>query len=175
MSETVLVAYATVYGSTQEVAEAVAGTLRECGLQVDCLPAGDVRLLDGYDAIVLGTAIYIGRLHKEARRFLLRHEKALRERPTAIFAMGPFHNEEKEWKAARGQVQSQLGKFPWLRPVSCEVFGGTFDPAKLRFPFSFLPPVRNLPASDIRDWDAIRRWAKGLADQLQPALAHTAT
>jgi menaquinone-dependent protoporphyrinogen IX oxidase len=50
MSSLVLVGYATRYGSTQEVAEAVATTLRECGLEVDIQPLSKVRTLAGYSA-----------------------------------------------------------------------------------------------------------------------------
>lgn len=58
MSESVLVAYATRYGSTQEVAEAVAATLRERGLEVDIQPMRKVRALAGYSAVVLGAPLY---------------------------------------------------------------------------------------------------------------------
>ena len=53
MSDSILVVYATRYGSTQEVAEAVAGTLRERGLEVDLQPMRNVRSLEGYRAVVL--------------------------------------------------------------------------------------------------------------------------
>ena len=54
MSASVLVAYASRYGSTQEVAEAVAATLRECELEVDSQPMREVRTLERYSAVVLG-------------------------------------------------------------------------------------------------------------------------
>ena len=98
MSTSVLVAYATRYGSTQEVAEAVTATLRECGLSVDLRPAHEVDTLTRYNAVVLGAALYMFRWHKDALRFLSRHRKALMERPVAIFALGPTHDpyDEKE-------------------------------------------------------------------------------
>ncbi|MFZ2071502.1 MAG: flavodoxin domain-containing protein [Halobacteriota archaeon] len=171
MSTSVLVAYATRYGSTQEVAEAVAATLRERGLEVDIQPMRKVRTLEGYRAVVLGAPLFMFHWHKDARRFLSRHREALMERPVAIFALGPFHDEEKEWQGSREQLEGELAKFPWLTPVALEIFGGKFDPAKLRFPWSFLPALKNMPASDIRDWTAIRAWADNLAAKLQPALS----
>jgi menaquinone-dependent protoporphyrinogen oxidase len=170
LSASVLVAYASRYGSTQEVAEAVAATLRERGLEVDIQPMREVRTLEGYRAVVLGTAIYMFRLHKDARRFLSRHCKDLVERPVAIFALGPFQDDEKEWQGVRMQLDKELAKFPWLTPVAQEVFGGKFDPAKLRFPYNLVPGLKKLPVSDIRDWKAIRAWASNLAVKLQPAL-----
>ena len=173
----VLVAYASKYGSTQEVAGAIAATLRESGLVVDLEPMREVKALEEYTAVVLGAPLYMLRWHKEARGFLSRHREALKERPVAIFALGPFHDEEEEWKEAREQLDEELAKFPWLTPIAIEIFGGKFDPAKLRFPdnlLALLPasPLRKMPASDVRDWTAIRAWASNLATKLQPALPH---
>jgi menaquinone-dependent protoporphyrinogen oxidase len=124
-----------------------------------------------YQAIVLGTAIYMFRLHKDARRFLSRHREALTKRPVAIFALGPFNDEEKEWQGVRMQLDKELAMFPWLAPVAREVFGGKFDPANLRFPYNLVPYLKRLPVSDIRDWAAIRAWASSLAERLRPALS----
>jgi len=165
MSTSVLVAYATRYGSTQEVAEAVAATLRERGLEVDIQPMQKVHTLEGYRAVVLVTALYMSHLYKDARRFLSQHRKALTERPVAIFALGPLHTDEKEWQLSRKQLEKELAKFPWLTPVALELFGGKIDPAKLHFPFN------HMPAGDVRDWTAINAWASSLAATLQPALS----
>jgi menaquinone-dependent protoporphyrinogen oxidase len=81
MSTSVLVAYATRYGSTQEVAEAVAATLRERGLAVDIGPMREVRTLDQYHAVVLGAPLYMFHWHKDALHFLARHREALTQRP----------------------------------------------------------------------------------------------
>ncbi len=89
MSSCVLVGYATRYGSTQEVAEAVAATLRESGLEVDIQPMRQVRTLEGYHGIVLGAPLFMFRWHKDALRFLSRYRQALAERSVAIFALGP--------------------------------------------------------------------------------------
>ena len=155
MSDSILVAYATRYDSTQEVAEAVTETLRECGLEVDIQPMRQVHTLSKYSAVVMGAPLYMFRWHKDARRFLSRHRKALAEQPVAIFALGPFTTgDEKEWQGSREQLDKELAKFPWLTPVTLEIFGGKFDLAKLRFPFSLF--MRQVPASDLRDWTAIR-------------------
>jgi menaquinone-dependent protoporphyrinogen oxidase len=171
MNTSVLIAYATRYGSTVEVAEAVAATLREHGLTVDTQPMQNVQSLEGYSAVVLGSALYIGHWHKDARRFLSRHREALTERPVAIFVLGPVHepHDHTEWQDSRAQLDKELANFPWLKPVAVEMVGGTFDPAKLRFPLNVL--AGKSPASDARDWPAIRAWASDLAAQLQLAVA----
>ena len=166
MPTSVLVAYATKYGSTQEVAEAVAATLRESGLKVDIQPAREVRTLEGFDAVVLGAALYMFRWHKDALHFLSRHRKALIERPVAVFALGPTHSprDEKEWQGSRAQLDKQLAKYSWLKPVAVEILGGKFDPAKLSFPFNKFAGKE--PATDIRDWTAIRAWAGSISNLL---------
>jgi menaquinone-dependent protoporphyrinogen oxidase len=171
MSGSVLVAYATRYGSTREVAEAVAAALRESGLGVDVQPVSRVRALDGYSAVVLGAPLFMFHWHKDARRFLSRYRQALMDRSVAVFALGPFHDEEKEWHEVRPQLDKELAKFPWFRPIAAQVFGGVFDPAKLRFPLNLMPALKQMPASDIRDWAAIRAWASSLVARFQPAVS----
>lgn len=171
MPASILVAYASRYGSTQEIAETVAATLRERGLEVDVRPMRSVRTLAGYNAVVLGAPLYMFRWHRDAFHFLSRHREALKEQPVAVFALGPFHDEEKEWQEARAQLDRELAKVPWMTAIAVEVFGGKFDPAKLRFPWKLLPALRQMPASDVRNWTAIRAWAGDLAAKLPPAPA----
>ncbi len=170
MSTCIVVAYATRYGSTREVAEAIAATLRERGLEADCQPARDVRTLEQYHAVVLGAPLYMFHWHKDALHFLARHREALAARPVAIFALGPFHVDEKEFQGAREQLDKELVTFPWLKPAAITVFGGRFDPRKLTFPYTLVPALKKMPASDVRDWTTIRSWASDLAEQFQPAL-----
>lgn len=172
MSMSVLVAYATTAGSTQEVAETVAATLREGGLEVELQPMCQVRSLTQYQAVVLGAPLYMMHWHKDARRFLAQHRAALTERPVAVFALGPLPNtDEQGWQACRDQLQKELDRFRWLRPVALELFGGKFDPTTLRFPYKYLPALKQMPAGDSRDWVAIRAWASALAAQLQPTVS----
>lgn len=169
MSKSVLVVYATRYGSTQEVAEAIAEMLRDRGLMADLQTMKAVRTLEGYDAVVLGAALYMYRWHKDARRFLSRQRKALEGLPVAVFALGPVKSprDEEEWRGARDQLDDELAKHPWLKPVAVAILGGKFDPAKLRFPMKLF--AGSEPASDARDWEAIGDWANDLAAKLEPA------
>jgi menaquinone-dependent protoporphyrinogen oxidase len=172
MNIKVLVAYATTHGATKEVAEAVAGTLREQELTVDVQPARQMRALEGYHAVVLGAPMYMFRLHKDAKSFLARHQAALRAGlPIAIFAGGPFGEpEEKVWTDVRQNLDKELANFPWLKPLTVEVVGGKFDPARLRFPYNLIPAMKSMPASDLRDWDAIRAWAVDLTGKIKAAV-----
>ena len=174
MSTSVLVGYASSYGSTQEVAEVVAATLREQGVEVDLRPTREVRTLTGYSAVVLGAPLYMFHWHKNALRFLARYQSILAGGlPIAVFAGGPFGTgDEQAWQEVRQQLDQELAKFPWLKPVSVQLIGGKFDPAKPRFPYSLIPALRQMPASDLRDWAAIRAWANNLAEKFQPVVSH---
>jgi menaquinone-dependent protoporphyrinogen oxidase len=172
MSDRVLVAYATRYGSTQEVAEQVAETLREQGLEVTIQPARQVKSLEGYGAVVLGAPLYIGSWLKDAQRFLAKHQAALADLPVAVFTLGPTRADE-DVTPVRAQLDKQLSKYPWLKPIATELFGGKYDPSNLKFPLNLLAalpasPLHQAPASDIRDWEVIRAWASDLATKLGP-------
>ena len=160
-ADSILVAYATKAGSTAEVAETVGAVLRGHGLRVDVRPAAEVESLDGHDAVVLGAAIYVGRLHPDARHFLKQRREELAARPFAVFAMGPRTLEPADVEGSRQQLDRALGGTPALEPVATAIFGGVLDPAKLRF------PLNKIHASDARDWDAIHAWADELGSRLE--------
>ncbi|HEY4379548.1 MAG TPA: flavodoxin domain-containing protein [Acidobacteriaceae bacterium] len=172
MQITVLVTYATRYGSTEEVAQTVAESLRETAATVDVLPVRHVRSPEQYDAIVLGAPLYMGHLHKDALRFLNQHRRALTKVPVALFFLGPVRNDEKDWSSARSQLAHEMARFPWLEPVARQIFGGKLDPARFGFPLRLIPPLRKMKPADIRDWSAIHSWATGLAPALQPCTSN---
>jgi menaquinone-dependent protoporphyrinogen oxidase len=93
MAGPVLVTYASKYGSTREVAEAIAATLRDHLLRVVVQPSDEVDDLGEYHGVVLGGGIYMGRWHRDARRFVRHFEDDLRGVPVALFALGPVDDE----------------------------------------------------------------------------------
>jgi menaquinone-dependent protoporphyrinogen oxidase len=114
----VLVAYGTRYGSTREVAETVAATLGEQGMDTDVMTAREVRSLDGYDAVVLGTPLYMGALQKDVRALLEKNREALEHTPFALFALGPI-NADDGVDGSRAQLIEALAKLPVPTPPRC--------------------------------------------------------
>ena len=164
-TNSVLLAYATRFGSTQEVAETVAASLREAGLKVDLRLMREVESLDQYQAVVLGAAIYNTKWHADAHQFLARYQAALMQRPMAIFTLGPLSSSAAAMRNSRRQLDKELAKYPWLNPVTVEVFAGKYDPSKPGMSLF----EKLLPARDYRDWAAIRTWANALPAQLERA------
>ena len=163
----VLVTYATKHHSTAEIAEAIAAELRERSNDVDCVDAADAHT-GGYDAVVLGSAVYMGRWRREARRFLKHERNQLATMPFWLFSSGPV-----------GQGSGDPAKDEkWLEPASVielaeslgvrehVVFGGRLPTEPSGFVESAM--VRNTPPekADLRDWDQIRRWAASIAAEL---------
>jgi menaquinone-dependent protoporphyrinogen oxidase len=153
----VLVAYATKNGSTKAVAEAIAAELEGTGTTVDVRPARAAREpVTGRDLVVLGGAIYSGRWHRDARRFLSQHRRDLAGVPIVVFGMGPREDRPESWQRARAQLDHALAKQSWLRPAAVAVFGGVDPPAR----------SDRHARRDLRDWTAIRNWARQAAHHI---------
>ena len=91
----VLVTAATRYGATAEIAAAIAEVLGEHGLEATVLPPEQVEGVDGYDAVVVGSAVYAGHWLKPVRELVERHAGALAGRPVWLFSSGPVGDPPK--------------------------------------------------------------------------------
>lgn len=162
---TVLVAYSSKRGSTAEIAETIAATLRRAGLEVDLEPAGEVTSLEPFDAVVLGSAVYMKRWRGDARHFLKKHRKALRQLPFWVFSSGPVGdpaNDNPEWM----EPPKLAGKVEEMGGRGHVVFGGCLPTE----PHGFMEKamVEGTPREfrDRRDWAEIRAWAGQVASEL---------
>ena len=167
MIQKVLVTYASRFGSTKGVAQAIGRTLSENGLMADVLPMCDVRDLSAYDAVVAGSAINGGAWLPEAMQFMQANQSELSKKPFAAFLVCmtlSMRNAEQY----RGHVATWLDPVRALvRPVSEGLFAGALDIGKipsfsdrLKFRLSVLFGVWK--EGDHRDWNAIRQWAMDL-------------
>jgi menaquinone-dependent protoporphyrinogen oxidase len=164
--KTVLVAYASKRGSTAEIAQAIADKLRECDLTVQCLPADEVASLGPYDAVVLGSAVYIKHWRPDAGRFLRRHAEALSRRPFWVFSSGPVGETGGAVDPARMEPSRIVERIEQLGVREHVVFGG-------RLPLHPHNPLERVLIArtprryrDRRDWREIRAWASGIAAEL---------
>lgn len=85
----VLVAVASRHGSTREIGDAVGEVLSDAGFVVDVLDPDDVASVESYDAVVLGSSVYVGRWAASARAMVDRCAHVLVTRPVWLFSSGP--------------------------------------------------------------------------------------
>ena len=192
----ILVTYATMAGSTAEVAQVVGEELAKSGFQVEVLPIHEVKSLDDYAGVVVGAPMILG-WHRQARRFLMQHRKSFVQIPLAVFALAisltqtgetslngvPITVDEKLPKApakagslsfkeryARlsNYVQPILKAARPAKPVSIGVFGGRMEYGRLKWwAVLFVMVIIQARAGDLRNWDAIRLWAANLPAAFQ--------
>jgi menaquinone-dependent protoporphyrinogen IX oxidase len=164
MKGKILVTYISQSGSTQEIAEKIEQSLREQGLDTDLLEVKDVKNIRDYQGIVLGLPLYLFHWPAAGIRFLNRNRKVIEAGlPMALFTGGPTEKgDEAEWKTIHDQITNEMSKVPWFKPVALKPVGGKLDPLNLAFPWKLIPAMRNLPVSDLRDWNDIQNWATSL-------------
>lgn len=164
----VLVAYASKMGATKEIAEAVGARLTERGCLAEVRPVETVNVVDDYDAVIVGSAVYAGRWRREAVRFVRRYREQLATRRVWLFESGWLGKRPGSLVASTGG-QRQARRVNALTPT---VFGGRLDPDLTTGLMDRI--VASLTSGDERDWDEIRTWTDQVADALVPA-AHRHT
>lgn len=162
----VLVGYGSRYGTTQEVAEAIAKECEAQGDEVRCVDAKEIDSLDGFDAVIVGSGLYAGRMRLRSRKLIRWATDG--GVPLAVFALGPLDHATEHWDEARRQLDHEIARAPGASPVAVTLFGGCLDPEHMHFPFSRMEQV------DLRDWDAIATWAADARAQLASVAAATA-
>ena len=167
MDRKILVVYATKYGATAEISEKIGEVLRQAGLQTDILPVDSVHDLTPYTAVVLGSAVYIGKWRKDAVKFLKTNEKELAERPVWLFSSGPAGNSDPvELLDGWRFPSTQQPIADRIQPRDIAVFHGNVNMDKLNFIEKFMVKNVQSPVGDYRDWGTITTWAKSIADAL---------
>ena len=168
MEGRVLVAYATKYGATKEIAEKIGEVINDTGLPADVRAAKDVNDLSPYRAVVLGSAIYIGNWRKHAAKFLIENAAALKEREVWIFSSGPVGEGNPidlldGWRFP-GKLEPVVEN---IQPQDVVVFHGAVFETKMNFIEKWMMKNMNSPVGDFRDWEAIAAWAQSIAASLK--------
>jgi len=168
MESKVLVAYATKYGSTAEIAQSIAKVIQKAGYAVDITPVDQVPDLADYGVVVLGSAVYVGQWRKEAAAFLQEHEEELSARKVWLFSSGP---------TGKGDAQELMKGFIFpeslqqvadrISPQGIAIFHGALDLKKLGLPEKIVVKGIKAPLGDYRDWENIESWAQSIVETLQ--------
>jgi menaquinone-dependent protoporphyrinogen oxidase len=170
----VLISAASMHGATAEIAEAIASVLTGHGLAATVLPPAEVGAIDTYDAVIIGSAVYVGHWLDPAKDLVNRSRAALAARPVWLFSSGPVGDPS-------GQAFQGMEKDPVdvaeMRAASHardhRMFAGKLDRKALtRRQRAALLVFRGLEG-DFRDWAAITQWAQDIARQLAPGPAVT--
>ena len=164
----VLVAYASKYGATAEIAGKIGETLKAEGLRVDVLPIKEARNLTDYKDLVIGSAMYLGMWRREAVNFLKKNEKLLSERRVWIFSTGPSGKGDPV-QLLKGVVVP-FGVKPVIdriKPRETVVFHGNLDEKKMNLWEKWMVKTAKGEFGDFRDWEAITKWAKEIAEVLK--------
>jgi menaquinone-dependent protoporphyrinogen oxidase len=175
VGQKILVAYASESGTTAEVAEAIGEVLCQEGNTVETKWVKNVKDLNGYDAVIIGSAIQYDRWMPEAAELVKANQKILQQLPVAyFFTCLVLHklNTKGDLKAKKYSDKLQA-LVPQVKPVSIGGFVGVLDYSKMGFFSRLLMKVilfnKGVKEGDYRDWDAIRAWAKDTQLKLNPA------
>ena len=186
-----LVTYATMSGTTADVARTITEELEKKGVKTSLLPVADVQDLEEYDAVMLGAPMIMG-WHREAVSFLKKHKAQLVGKRLALFAtaMSLTQTGESSVDGVPVFVDPKLAESPqrpgrlspkerfcaipaYVRPMlkatggnlpaSVALFGGRLDIYRLKWwAAAFVMLVIRAKPGEKRNWDAIKAWADSL-------------
>lgn len=156
----VLVAHVSRHGSTEQMAHQVADVFTEAGHDVVCASVDDVGALDGFDALVLGAAIYTGAWPASAEAFVDRVVAEAPGTPAWVFASGPVGDTLQGGSARADAVAARL------EPRDYVVLPGVVDHGRLGAEERGLAARAGIPHGDFSDAPALGDWARGVAAQI---------
>ena len=164
----VLVAYATRFGSTHEVASAIVHELNAAGLQAQSVEAGSALNPEDFDAFVIGSPMYGGSWMSEAAMFTAIMAERIGRKPVALFSMGTLGvNNPDTGHAEHVAFVERIDKVAsGLNVLSDTNFTGYFERANLPWYLRILDRMVPNPQGDHRDWEAIKSWTRSLVPEL---------
>ena len=162
MEKRALVTYASKYGSTGGVADAIGKELCSKEVAADVLLIKNVRNISSYQAVVIGSAIYMGKWMSEAVDFIKENRDVLRQVPVAYFlvCMTLAQPTEKKRAEVLSYTDPILKAVPEIKPVGIGTFAGALDYSNLSWIYKKILKSKETPEGDFRDWGAIRAWAR---------------
>ena len=168
----VVIVVESKHGSTRAIAEVVGDEIRKAGLEASIVDADATDIaLDGYDAAVIGSAVYVGRWMKNARVFLEANRETLRNMPLWMFSSGPL-KEGSERPDDLAEVRAFAAD---VLARDSRIFAGSLDKADLSLAERAAVRIVHAPYGDAREWDEIRSWAKTISAELTVSSSSTST
>jgi menaquinone-dependent protoporphyrinogen oxidase len=160
----VLVTAASRHGATHEIADAIAAGLERRGVEAGVEHAEELTSLNGYDAFVIGSAVYVGRWLDTARELVESHASALAERPVWMFSSGPLGPPDA--LKPEGDPVDVAALTEAVGAEDHRVFAGRLDRELLSFGEKAVIVAVRAPEGDFRDWGAIDEFAGEIAGHL---------
>jgi menaquinone-dependent protoporphyrinogen oxidase len=164
MDKKILVAYASEYGSTAGVAEAIGKELCDKGASVDVRLVKKITSLGPYRAVIVGSPIYRGKWMPETVKFLKENSETLSKVLVAYFVvcMTMQNPTEENRRKALAYLDPVHHSVPQVKPVKIGLFAGALHYDKLSWLTRKIVQSKGSPEGDFRDWNAIRTWAAHL-------------
>ena len=163
----ILLTSSSRHGSTDEVADVIARRLRDAGIEVDRARPQDVASVEGYDAFIMGSAVYMTTWMEEAVDFTKRFRAVLAGKPVWAFSVGLSG-------VSDGQAADPQRIGPVLLALEPEdhiCFAGRFDPSRLSLRERSIAKLGGASEGDYRDWDQVAQWADAIITSLNDAAA----
>lgn len=157
---TVLVAFASRHGATEEIARSIGEILAGQGLEIEVKRMTDVETVLPYTAFVLGSAVYMGGWLREARSFVDGHAEFLARQPTWLFSSGPIGSPPHPAASDSFNIPDLVAV---TRAREHKLFSGKLDKAELGLSERALAGALRVPSGDYREWDAVTAWALAIA------------
>ncbi|MGZ9934992.1 flavodoxin domain-containing protein [Streptomyces sp. NC-S4] len=161
----VLVAYGSKHGATAGIASQIGRTLREDGLDATVLPADDVKDVRGYDAVVLGGALYAGHWSGKAKRCAERNADYLKHRPVWLFSSGPVDSSAEQHEIP--PVPAVAREMERIGAREHRTFGGSITSGTPGLIARAM--VRAGKGGDFRNPEQIQSWAHHISAELAAA------
>ncbi len=158
----VLVSAASRHGATAGIAERIGEVLRDRDIEVTVIEPGDADTIGSYDAVVLGSAVYLGQWLPDAIA-LADRIGGLRPSPQVwVFSSGPVGTPPKPEEDPVDITQI----LDTVSPVEHRIFAGKIDKSTLSFGERAMMIAVRASEGDFRDWAGIDSWANSIADTL---------
>lgn len=162
----ILVVTASKHHATEEIGDAIVEELRAAGHAAQRMAPEAVRSLDGVDAVVLGSAVYMTQWMESARTFAQRFADDLTEMPLYAFSVGLAGVPKGDVKPPESAAAALRG----LDPAALVAFKGRLATDALGLRERAVLIAASTPEGDYREWDKVRAFGRRIAAELRQPL-----